>query len=57
MAKTEPGAVLYEIRKGGVTCCRSYLENCGYSTQTLREMLAAGFELYIDGKKAKRVRK
>ena len=57
MTKTVSGAVLYEIRKGGVTCCRSYLENCGYSTQTLREMLAAGFELYIDGKKAKRGRK
>lgn len=57
MAKTEPGAVLYEIRKDGVTCCHSYLENCGYSTQTLREMLAAGFELYIDGKKAKRTKK
>ena len=57
MATTETGTVLYEIRKGGVTCCRSCLENCGYSTQTLREMLAAGFELYIDGKKAKRPKK
>jgi hypothetical protein len=56
MAKTETGPVLYEIRKGGVVCCQSYLENCGYSSQTLREMMAAGFELYANGKKVPRGR-
>lgn len=54
MAKTEPGPVLYEIRKGGVICCQSYLENCGYSSQTIKEMQTAGFELYADGKKVRR---
>ena len=54
MAKTEPGPVLYEVRRDGVTCCQSYLENCGYSTQTVKDLLAAGFELYAGGKKVKR---
>lgn len=54
MAKTDTGAVLYEIRRNGVTYCQSYLENCGYSPQTLREMQVAGFELYANGKKVKR---
>ena len=51
------GGVLYEIRKDGVVCCHSYLENCGYSSQTIKEMQAAGFELYADGKKVKPRRK
>jgi len=51
-ATAQPGGgVLYEIRKGGVVCCQSYPENCGYSSQTIKEMLVAGFELYADGKK------
>ena len=49
--------VLYEIRKDGVVCCHSHLENCGHSSQTIKEMQAAGFELYADGKKVKTRRK
>ena len=45
---------LYEIRRDGVTHCHSSMENCGYSPQTIKEMQVAGFDLYIDGKKAKR---
>lgn len=48
------GAVLYEIRKGGVTCCASYLPMAGYDKQTIKEMLEAGYELYADGKRVKR---
>ncbi len=48
------GAVLYEIRKGGVVCCASYLPLCGYDRQTIAEMRAAGYELFADGKKVKR---
>ena len=48
------GAVRYEIRKGGVVCCASYLPLCGYDRQTIREMLRAGFELYADGEKVGR---
>lgn len=48
------GAVRYEIRKDGVVCCASYLPLCGYSPQTIKEMQAAGFELYAGGKKVRR---
>lgn len=55
-SKDTSGAVQYEIRKDGVVCCASSLPYCGYSPQTLKEMQAAGFELYADGKKVKRVK-
>lgn len=48
------GAVLYEIRKNGITCCASYLPMAGYDRQTIKEMQAAGYELYADGKRVKR---
>ncbi len=48
------GAVRYEIRKGGVVCCASYLPLCGYDQQTIKEMRAAGYELYADDKKVRR---
>lgn len=48
------GAVLYEIRKNGIVCCASYLPLCGYDPQTIKEMRAAGFELYAAGKKVRR---
>lgn len=51
------GAVLYEIRKDGVVCCASHLPLCGYSPQIVKEMQAAGFELYADGKKVQRSKK
>lgn len=56
MAQNEEtsGAVRYEIRKDGVVCCASYLPLCGYSPQIIKEMQAAGFELYADGKKVKK---
>lgn len=58
-ANAQPGggAVLYEIRKDGVVCCASSLPYCGYSPQIIKEMQAAGFELYADGKKVKNTRK
>lgn len=54
MEKETSGAVRYEIRKNGVVCCASYLPLCGYTPQTIKEMRAAGFELYADGKKVKK---
>lgn len=51
-----PGGVLYEIRKGGQVYASSYLENLGYPPQRLKEMSAAGYELYAAGKKVKRSR-
>lgn len=54
MAKIETGAVRYEIRKNGTVCCASYLPLCGYTPQIIKEMRAAGFELYADGKKVKK---
>lgn len=44
----------YEIRRGGVTVCRSGLERCGYSEKQLREMIAVGYGYYVDGKRAKK---
>ena len=48
------GGPVYTLRKNGVICCSSSLPGCGYNAQELRELKAAGFELYEDGKKAKR---
>ena len=44
----------YEIRRGGVTVCRSGLERCGYSEKLLRQIIAAGYGYYVDGKRAKK---
>lgn len=44
----------YEIRRGGLTVCQSSLERCGYSKKLLREMIAAGYGYYVDGKRAKK---
>lgn len=48
------GTTLYEIRRNGVTHCHSFMENCGYSPKTIKEMQVAGFDLYINGEKPKR---
>ena len=48
------GGPVYQIRKNGVVCCESSLEGCGYSDEMLKDLRAAGFELYADGKKVKR---
>lgn len=48
------GGPVYTLRKDGVICCQSSLPGCGYSTEMLKELRAAGFELYEDGKKVKR---
>ena len=45
--KTE---TIYEIRKDGQTYCRSTVPDCGYSKETLRNMKAAGYRLYENGK-------
>lgn len=44
----------YEIRRGGVTACRSGLERCGYSEKQLRGIIAVGYGYYVDGKRAKK---
>ena len=46
---------LYEIRKDGKVISQSYLYLAGYSPQEIKNLQAAGFELYADGKKVKRV--
>lgn len=48
------GGPVYTLQKGGVVCVTSSIPGCGYSTQALKELAAAGFELYQDGKKVKR---
>lgn len=55
MEKQDAGkGVLYEIRKDGIVIAQSYLPLCGYSPQEIKNLQAAGFELYADGKKVKR---
>ena len=44
---------LYEIRRAGVTVCRSSVVNLGYSKETLKDMERAGLHLYRDGKREK----
>ena len=48
------GGPVYTLRKDGVICCQSSLPGCGYSPAMLKELQAAGFELYEDGRKVKR---
>ena len=49
----KPDGITYTLRRDGVTACTSSIPGCGYSSQELRELRAAGFELYADGKKVK----
>ena len=44
---------LYEIRRAGVTLCRSTVPNLGYSKKTLRDMERSGLHLYRNGKREK----
>lgn len=44
----------YEIRRDGSTVCRSSIPRCGYPAKLLREMIAAGFRYYVDGKLQRR---
>lgn len=46
---------MYEIRRDGVTVCSSTMPRCGYSAKTIREMIAAGYRYYADGKMQKKV--
>lgn len=48
------GGPVYTLRKDGVTVCQSSLPDCGYSTEMLKELREAGYELYADGKKVRR---
>lgn len=49
----QPDGITYTLRRDGVIACTSSIPGCGYSSQELRELRAAGFELYADGKKVK----
>lgn len=48
-----PNAPQYELRRSGITLCRSSLPHLGYSADTLRDMERHGLHLYCDGKKVK----
>lgn len=53
--KAQPcGGHVYTLEKDGVVCCTSSLPDCGYSSEMLKELRAAGFELYEDGRKVKK---
>lgn len=58
-AKKQPSPVAgrsIPSEKNGVICCQSSLVDCGYSAGMLKELRAAGFELYKDDKKLWRAR-
>lgn len=56
-ATAQPGGgPVYSLRKDGVICCQSSLVDCGYSAGMLKELRAAGFELYKGNKKLWRAR-
>lgn len=44
---------LYEIRRAGVTLCRSTKADLGYGPKILKDMERAGLHLYCDGKRKK----
>lgn len=41
----------YEVRKGGRTYMGTEHESCRYPPETEASMQAAGYDIYIDGKK------
>lgn len=46
---------MYEIKRGGVTVCRSEtLVRCGYTEKQLKGMLADGYRYYVDGKSVRK---
>ena len=45
------GGPVYSLRKGGVIWCQSSIPGCGYSTGMLKELRAAGYELYANERK------
>ncbi len=47
------GGPVYTLRKDGVICVQSSLPGCGYTSEMLKELRAAGFELFEDGRKVK----
>lgn len=49
----KPDGVTYTIRKDGKIIVSSSIPACGYSTDELKSLRAAGFELYEGNKKAK----
>lgn len=52
---TQPGGGhVYTLHKDGVVCVASSLPGCGYSTQELKSLAAAGYELCKDGKPVRR---
>jgi len=54
-ATAQPGGgPVYTIRKDGIDCVVSSIPGCGYSTQELKELASAGYELYKDGKKVRK---
>lgn len=54
-ATAQPGGgPVYTLHKDGVLCVTSSIPGCGYSTEELKELASAGFELHKDGKKTRR---
>lgn len=53
-AAVKPDGKTYTIRKGGKIIVQSSLPDCGYSKDELKSLRSAGFELYVDGKRAAR---
>ena len=45
---------IWSVRRDGRVYAQSPLPRLGYSTETLREMAAARYELYRDGKRVTR---
>lgn len=48
------GGPVYTLHKNGVLCVTSTIPGCGHSTQELKQLAAAGYELRKDGKKVRR---
>lgn len=48
-----PTAPVYELRRSGVTLCRSSIPNLGYPPDILKDMARNSIHLYCDGKKVK----
>lgn len=45
----------YEVKRNGRTIMHTEHEECRYSQETEREMQEAGLDIFIDGKKLKKI--
>lgn len=47
----------YEVKRNGQVICHTEHEECRYDAETEKEMQESGHEIFIDGKKLKKIKR